>query len=153
MSQHIRLAALFVVVVSLCLPTSAQGPEELVADLVADLGTGTVESIRINLNAWGANLGFEAVIAGDDPRIAKLIQLIQSAEPGAGHKCSNVGAVRFVMTDGRQLALGLLPSHDDTGFELRLYREEVYVGVVRVDREQLLSALENLGVPREDPWL
>ena len=153
MRLNIRLTTLVVLLISLCLPARAQGPEELVADLVADLGTGTVESIRINLNAWGANLGFEAVIAGDHQRIAKLIQLVQSAEPGAGHKCPNVGAVRFVMTDGRQIALGLLPSHDDTGFELRLYNGEKYVGILRTDREQLLSVLGDLGVPREDPWL
>ena len=149
MSIKIRLAAIALAICPPFLTAGAQEPNEL----IAELSVGTIDLVRINLNAWGSTLGFEEVVAGNDPRIAALIELIRNAEPGTGHKCANVGAVRFLIAKGRQIALGILPSHDETGFELRLYSGEQYVGVVRVDRDHILSVLEDMGVPTDNPWL
>lgn len=110
-----------------------------------------VVSVRINLNPWGARLGFEAEVDGDDPRILPLVALIREAEPGGGHKCANTGAMRFRMKDGSLVGVGLLPSHTAGVYELRLYDGDRYVEAYRVDRSELLAALEGLGVPGEDP--
>lgn len=149
MRTRMRRSVFAVAICAACLPAGAQTVDQL----VADLGAGTVDSVRINLNPWGANLGFEVILGSDDSGVQRLIHLIRNAEPGTGHKCANVGAVRFMMSDGRRIALGLLPSHDHPGFELRLDNDGVYVGVLRVDQEPLLPTLEDLGVPRDDPWL
>ena len=149
MEKRIRLVAVVVTLCFTCLPAGARTTD----GLVADLSTGHIDRVRVNLNAWGSNLGFETTVLGDDPRIAALIRLVREAEPGTGHKCANVGAIRVFMANGGRIGLGLLPSHDEIGFELRLYLGDEFVGTVSVDRNNLLSVLEDMGVPRDAPSL
>ena len=149
MSRSIQVVGIMLALCSVCATAGTQPSDTI----VTELSTKSIDWVRINLNASGAELGFETVVAGDDPRITPLIHLIRNAEPGKGHKCSNVGAVRFRMKDGSLLGLGLLPSHNETDFELRLYGDDQFLGVLRVDRQDLLAILESLGVPQEHPWL
>jgi hypothetical protein len=120
-------------------------------DLRDSLQPQTIASVRINLPPRGAQLGFESEVPGDDPRVEALAALIREADPGNGHRCANSGAIRFRMEDGRVIGVGLLPSHRDGGYELRLYDGDRYVAVYRVERAALLAALEDLGVPMDDP--
>jgi hypothetical protein len=118
---------------------------------LAALEPQRIESVRINLNPRGAELGFELELAGQDPRTTSLIALIRGATPGGGHRCANAGAIRIRMTDGRKIGVGLLPSHQEGVYELRLYDGEDYIGAYRVDRASLLATLESIGVPIDDP--
>jgi hypothetical protein len=120
-------------------------------DLRDSLLPENIVSVRVNLNPWGARLGFETEVDGDDSRVLPLVTLIREAEPGGGHKCANAGAMRFRMKDGSLVGVGLLPSHTAGVYELRLYDGDRYVEAYRVDRSQLLAALEGLGVPVDDP--
>jgi len=110
-----------------------------------------ITSIRISLNPGGAELGFELQVDGDDPRAQALIAVIREAEPGGGHKCPNQGAIRFRLADGSVVGVGLLPSHTAGHYEFRLYDGNRYLKAYRVDRAALLAALEELGVPTNDP--
>jgi hypothetical protein len=131
----------------------------LVAYLPAAAGTDirdslrpqSISSVRINLNPWGAHLGFATELAGEDLRVEALVAVIRGAEPGGGHKCANAGAIRFRMADGKVVGVGLLPSHTAGLYELRLYDGDDYVAAYRVDRVALLIALEDLGLPMDDP--
>jgi hypothetical protein len=120
-------------------------------DVLAALVVEEIEGARINLNPWGGHLGFEMEIDGDDPRLAALVSVIRSAEPARGHKCPNRGAIRFQMSDGGVFAVGLLPSHSSGIYNLRLYAGDRLQGVCRLDRAPFLEALEELGVPMDDP--
>jgi hypothetical protein len=120
-------------------------------DLLAALVTEDIETVRVNLNTWGASLGFEAEFEGDDTRLAPLIAVIRSADKGGGHKCPNMGAIRFRMVGGRVIGLGLLPSHSKGLYGFRLYDGDVFLGPYIVHRTSFLSALEELGVPMDDP--
>jgi hypothetical protein len=130
----------------LCLPAAA-GEEDLLSSLVPE----KVESVRINLNAWGASLGFESEIDGEDPRLAPLIAMIRSADQGGGHKCPNVGAIRLRIASGGLIGLGLLPSHSEGLYGFRLYDGDIFLGAYVVQRTPFLSVLEELGVPMDDP--
>jgi hypothetical protein len=121
------------------------------ADLRSVLTTENIERIRVNLNPWGPHLGAEIVVAGDHPGITALISVIRDAEPSGGHKCANRGAIRFWMDDGRVIGVGLLPSHSEGIFQFRLYDGSTVRGVYSVQRSALVTALEALGVPSEDP--
>ena len=56
------------------------------------------------------------------------------------------------MTDGTVIGVGLLPSHtNDGGYGLRLYDGDRFVAVYRVERAALLNALQDVGVPMDDP--
>ena len=55
------------------------------------------------------------------------------------------------MDDGRVIGVGLLPSHTEGSYLLRLYDGDHYLAVYRVERTALLDALEALGVPVDDP--
>jgi hypothetical protein len=118
---------------------------------IADLLTGDIETVRINLNAWGASLGYESEFDGDDRRLAPLIAVIRSADQGGGHKCPNMGAIRLRMEGGEVVGLGLLPSHSEGLYGFRLYDGDVFLGAYVVPRSPFLSALEELGVPMDDP--
>jgi hypothetical protein len=130
----------------LCQPAVAgdQGP-------LAALSTEDIATVRINLNTWGASLGFEADFDGDDPRLAPLIAVIKNADQGGGHKCPNVGAIRLRMAGGGVIGLGLLPSHNEGLYGFRLYDGDVFLGPYTVERAPFISALERLGVPMDDP--
>jgi len=128
------------------LPVIAGGEELLKA-----LRPGRMEDARIHLNPVGAQLGFELEITGSDPRVGTLIEEIRASVPGGGHKCPNAGAIRFRMTDGRLIAVGLLPGHEPGDYAIRLYDGRRFVGTRSVNREAFLAALEVLGVPTEDP--
>lgn len=109
-----------------------------------------IASVSIHLNATGANLGFETVVDGADPRLSGLIRLIRGARTRGGHKCSNAGSIRFYLSDGGMVGVGLLPSHSPGSYELRIYDGERLVDAYRVERAVLLSALAALGVPTDD---
>jgi len=141
-----RIMTLVIVVFVLCVPTVAAG-----ADIRDALQPQTIAGVRINLLPRGAQLGFESEIPGDDPRVEALAALIREAVPGGGHKCPNSGALRFRMEDGTVIGVGLLPSHTGGGYGLRLYDGDRFVAVYRVERAALLTALEDLGVPMDDP--
>jgi hypothetical protein len=121
------------------------------ADLRDSLRPQDIAGVRINLNPWGAQIGFEIEIAGDTPELEALVALIREAEPGGGHKCANAGAIRFRMKDGSVVGVGLLPGHTEGSYELRLYDGDRLAAVYRVERTVLLAALEDLGVPVDDP--
>ena len=121
------------------------------ADLRSVLTSENIERIRVNLNPWGPHLGTEIVVAGDHPGITALISVIGDAEPSGGHKCANRGAIRIWTDDGRVIAVGLLPGHSEGIFQFRLYDDSKLVGVYSVQRNALMTALEGLGVPSEDP--
>lgn len=146
MGALMRTVTFVTVVFVLCAPTV---PAE--TDLRNSLQPQDITSVRINLLPGGAHLGFESEIPGDDPRVEALAALIRDAEPGAGHKCANAGAIRFRMADGTVIGVGLLPSHTGDGYGLRLYDGDRFVAVYRVERAALLAALEDLGVPMDDP--
>jgi len=146
MKTEIRTAVVSAIVAVLSFPVVAG---EL--DLLSALETRDIESARINLNPWGAHLGFEMEIAGDDLGLAALVSVVRDAEPAQGHKCANRGAIRFRMSGEEAIAVGLLPSHSEGFYDLRLYRDERVEGVYRVRRAALLAALEELGVPKDDP--
>jgi hypothetical protein len=114
------------------------------------LRPGEIESVSIHLNAAGANLGFEAEIDGADPRLAALLAVIRGAQTPGGHKCPNAGSIRFRLTGGDVVGVGLLPSHSPGLYELRIYDGERLVDAYSVERAALLSALDALGVPLDD---
>jgi hypothetical protein len=143
---EINLLTLFPVLIALCLTAAASDQDPLAALLIED-----IETVRINLNTWGASLGFEREFDGDDPRLAPLIAVIRSADQGGGHKCPNVGAIRLRMAGGGIIGLGLLPSHNKDLYGFRLYDGDVLVGAYVVQRSPFLSALVELGVPMDDP--
>jgi hypothetical protein len=124
----------------------------LAVDSPNELIPETIESVDISLNSWGANLGYLATFDGDDPRIREFVELVRgSSEPARGHKCANVGAVRFHLDDGSVVALGLLPGHTEGSYGVRLYSNERYIAHFVLDRDSLLAALGELGVPIDDP--
>lgn len=148
MRLETRPLPVLVAVLVLSQPAAAEDA----ADLISDLSSKHVASVQISVNPWGGHLGSEVDLGGDDPGIRRLIRLVQDAEPGADHRCANVGSIRFRMADGTLIGVGLLPAHDDDGFGLRLYRREDSVGIVSVGRESLISVLEDLGLPRDSLW-
>jgi hypothetical protein len=115
------------------------------------LRTQDIASVRINLNPFGPHLGFEVEIEGGDTRLDALIAVIREAEPGGGHKCPNRGAIRFRLADGAVIGVGLLPSHIEETYGLRLYHGERFVKTYQVRRASLLAALHELEVPSDDP--
>jgi hypothetical protein len=139
---------LFIALVSVALCVPAGAAED---DLLSSLAPDNIESVRINLNPWGPHLGFETEIDGDDPRLEALVAVIKGGEPGCDHKCPNRGVVRFQMVGGRTVAVGLLPSHEEGDYGLRLYDRDRLQGVYCVQRETLLAAFERLDVPLENP--
>jgi hypothetical protein len=141
-----RIVTFVIAVLVLCLPIVAAG-----TDLRDSLRPRQITGVQINLLPRGAQLGFAAEIPGDDPRVEPLAALIREAEPGGGHKCPNSGAIRFRMADGTVVGVGLLPSHTGDRYGLRLYDNDRFVAVYQVERAALLAALENLGVPMDDP--
>jgi hypothetical protein len=110
---------------------------------------GRIVSVGITLNPSGANLGFVAEIGGDDPRVQALVAVLRDAEPGCGHKCPNIGALRFRMSDESIVGIGLLPGHNEGDYGFRLYLGEEFLTVFCVDSETMLGALKDLGVPVE----
>lgn len=143
--MKIRLGIVMALTVA-CLPGAAAGTA-----LLDSLDPHHIRSVRISLNPWGAHLGFETEIAGDDVRLEALVSVIRGAEPGGGHKCANAGAIRFRMVDGGVIGVGLLPSHKEGLYEIRLYDGDNYVAAYRVQRASLLVALQELEVPMDDP--
>jgi len=139
------LIRILIVVLVACLPAVAG------TDIRDSLDPQSINSVRIHLNPWGPHLGFETELAGNDPRVEALVTVIRRAEPGGGHKCANAGAIRFRMNDGGLIGVGLLPSHTAGLYELRLYDGDDYVAAYRADRSALLIALQDLGLPLDDP--
>jgi hypothetical protein len=135
-----------IVAIIACLPAAADG-----TDLRDSLRSDSITEVRVNLNPWGPHLGFEIEVAGDDPHVEPLLAMIREAEPGGGHRCANAGAIRFRMKHGRVIGVGLLPSHKPGLYELRLYDGDAYVAPYTVDRATFLAALENFGLPMDDP--
>jgi hypothetical protein len=135
-------------ILAILLAVSPVAAEE---DLRNSLRPGEISSMRVNLSPAGGGLGFELEIDGGDRRLAALIGLIRGAEPGGGHKCPNEGAIRFFMRDGSVVGIGLLPGHAPGEYGLRLYEGERLLGTYLVDRDELLVALDGLGVPTGDP--
>lgn len=120
-------------------------------DIRESLLTEEISTVRINLNPAGAGLGFELEIEGADATLEPLLTLIREAEQGGGHKCTNKGAIRFIMRDGSVVGIGLLPGHNGVDYGLRLYDGDRFVKTYRVNREELLQVMEMLGVPAGDP--
>jgi hypothetical protein len=146
MNANYRTGTLVIVALVLCLPAAAEGE-----DLGDSLRPERIDSVRINLNPGGAEIGFEAEFDGDDPRLEPLAAVIRGAAPGGGHKCPNAGAIRFWMNDGTVIGIGLLPSHTPGRYEFRLYDGDRYLEAYIVERKSLLAALEGLGIPTDDP--
>jgi hypothetical protein len=146
LNVKIRTMAIALVMVVISLPAVAGERDVLAAKVAED-----IKGARINLRPWGAHLGFEMEIGGDDSGLAALVSVIRSAEPARGHKCANRGAIRFRMSDGGVVAVGLLPSHGEGFYNLSFYVGERLQGVYRVDRAPFLAALDELGVPVDDP--
>ena len=148
MNMRIRILTIVLVLVVISLAAVAGDRDVLTALVIED-----VEGARIKLNPWGPHLGFEMEIDGDNPGLAALVSVIRGAEPAHGHKCANRGAIRFRMSDGGVIAVGLLPSHSEGRYDLRLFVGECLQSVYRVDRTPFLAALDGLGVPVDDPAL
>jgi hypothetical protein len=121
------------------------------ADLLETLRPENIAGAHMILNPGGADIGFELEIAGDDPGLQDLVDLLRAAEAGGGHKCPNVGAIRFRMKDGSLVGIGLLPSHTAGLYEFRLYDGDKYLEAYILNRQDLLNALAPLGVPPDDP--
>ena len=120
-------------------------------DTLDELNPDQIVSVRITLNPWGANLGFETEVNGDDPKVHLLVAVIGEAELSKGHKCANRGAIRFRMEGGGVISLGLLPGHTEGFYEFRLYEEGEYVAFFRIERSPFLEALAGLDVPVNGP--
>jgi len=146
MKANGRIGFLLVLVTTCAMPSF--GLEADVRDL---LWPEDVAGVRISLNPAGARLGFEAESDDRDTRLAPLMELIRESEPGGGHKCANAGSIRFKMTDGSVIAVGLLPAHTPGVYDLRLYEGERHLTTLRVDRARLLAALAEMGIPLDDP--
>jgi hypothetical protein len=131
--------------------TSAGLPRSVAADLRDALQPAQIDFVRIRLNASGVGLGFETDVAGTDARLTALLEVVRQADTRGGHKCPNVGSIRFHLRDGNVIGIGLLPSHSQGVYELRLYDGENLITAYRVRRAKLLAALELLGVPIDDP--
>jgi len=140
------LIRIVIVVIVAYVPAAAAG-----TDLRELLQPHRISDVRVNLVPWGPHLGFEMELAGDDLRVAALVAVIRGAEPGGGHKCANAGAIRFRMENGSVVGVGLLPSHKEGVYELRVYDGDDYVAAYRVDRTSFLIALEGFGLPMDDP--
>ena len=140
------LIRIMIVVIVTCLPAAAAG-----TDLRDLLQPHSISGVRVNLNPWGPHLGFEMELAGDDPHVEALVAVIRGAEPGGGHKCANAGAIRFWMADGGVVSVGLLPSHEEDFYELRLYNGDDFIATYRIERLSFLVALEGFGLPMDDP--
>ena len=145
MKSLTRITIPLVLAAAPCLSAGAAEP------LLDSLRSGEIAGVRVDLNPWGPQIGFQAEYEGGDPRLAPLLSVLREATPGRGHKCANAGAIRFRMADGSVVGIGLLPGHEPGLYEIRLYDGRRFVGVVRIDRDALLSALEGLGLPMEDP--
>ena len=77
-----------------CLPGAAAGTADL-----NSLDAHRIRSVRINLNPWGAHLGFETEIAGDDARLEALVSVIRAlwlSSPKAPKSRSDQG-LRFAL--------------------------------------------------------
>jgi hypothetical protein len=146
MKSEIRNFLAMLIVIGISLP-AVPGEQDPIAALVPS----DIKGARINLNPWGPHLGFESEIDGDDPRMVALVSVIRNAEPAQGHKCANRGTIRFLMSDGGLIAVGLLPSHSEGSYGFRLYNGDSMESVYRVQREPLFTALTELGVPLDDP--
>ncbi len=141
-----RTVGVLVVVALIAAPCGANDPSFISM-------VDPIERVRVNLNPGGAQIGFENVVTGDHPAVALLVDLIDDAPPGDNHKCPNLGSIRFFMADEPVFGVGLLPSHTEGRFELRLYRDGRYVRVVEVDLDRLQEILAMLGVPEDEPIL
>jgi hypothetical protein len=112
---------------------------------------GSIQGVRINLSPHGAQIGWENEVAGDHPAVSELVDLIDHAAPGNDHKCPNIGAIRLFREDRSVVAVGLLPSHSEGRFDLRLYDDGRFECVVQVDHDRLREILASLGVPEDEP--
>jgi len=128
-------------------------PSLAAGDLLDSLRAEQIAGVRINLNPWGARIGFEAGFRGEDPRLEPLLAALRESAPvpGKGHKCANAGAIRLRTTEGRVIGFGLLPGHEPGLYEVRVYDGDRLVELRRVDRARLLAALDGLGLPMDDP--
>ena len=120
------------------------------ADLLDTLRAEDISGAHMTLNPGGAGIGFELEIAGDDPRLETLVDLLREAEPGGGHKCPNAGAIRFRMKDGGNIGIGLLPSHTEGLYGFRLFDGEEFLEPYILNMKEFLEALAPLGVPLDD---
>jgi hypothetical protein len=143
-----EIRILFLVFVTLIHSLSAEAGTR---DLSSALATDDAEVVHVDLYPRDSHPGFETDIDGDDPRLESLVAVIIGAEPGCGHKCPNRGMVRFRMVGGRVISVGLLPSHEEDVFGLRLYDGDRLQGVLCVQRATLVAAFERLAVPVDGP--
>ncbi len=120
-------------------------------DLLSALATDDAEVVHVNLYPRGSHPGFEADFDGDDPRLESLVAVISGTEPGCGHTCPDRGMVRFRMVGGRVISVGLLPSHEEGAFGLRLFDGDRLQDVFCVQRATLMAAFELLEVPADGP--
>jgi hypothetical protein len=146
--MRIKIRVSTVVLLSIALSVTAVAGD---SDVQKALATAQFDTVRINLNPWGRHLGFEIEVEGGDPRLEVLLSVISSAEPSLDHKCANRGAIRFRLRGGGVIGVGLLPSHTDGFYQLRLYDGDRFRGVFSAQRKALLDALKGLGVPLDDP--
>ena len=84
---------------ALCVPTAAAE-----GDLRDELRPGNVASLRINLNPGGAELGFETEIAGKDPRVGALLEVIRPGvlvgQTGGASSLKAVGRISSSSANG-----------------------------------------------------
>jgi hypothetical protein len=85
----------------------------------------------------------EAHITVTDPALIQpLLDVFRDAQRAEEHKCINPGTIRIHRHDGEIEELRILPGHDRPYYEYRFGSR-----INRVDREALLTALRNLGLP------
>jgi hypothetical protein len=143
--MHALLAITLLAVVA---PTAAEAPVTL-----HQLQPSEIEGLSASLAAREAEPGLELALPGDDPRVGTLADLLREAQPARDHRCSDAGALRFRLRDGRILHVGLLPSHVEGRYGLRLWEEGRVLGTFDVERGALLEALEAIGLPLNHPSL
>ena len=93
-------------------------------------------------------LGLVAIWAAGS--VAASDDVLRGAAPSKDHKCGDVGSITLQYGEGDAVVLGVLPGHDDTVYQYRLYRGEGYT-IHQVDRKEILAALKELGCPVDDP--
>jgi hypothetical protein len=80
----------------------------------------------------------------------QLVDVLRGAAPAEDHKCPDVGTIILQYGEGKSVRLGILPGHDETAYQFRLYGGGGY-SIHQVDRTVFLAALKGLGCPVDDP--
>jgi len=108
-----------------------------------DFPTGSVESVDIELNAWGTRQKAARARSADAGKIEALLAVLRKAKLTEDHKCGDTGRLTFRRKDGSEVKFGILAGHDERYHEFRAYKGSGY-RIFRVQRAPFLKAMRDL---------